>query len=139
MVHPTVPEAAANWNACVGVTNPLTTGLPTVRGIFLSNSGSRPILMALAAPEQSVVPMVKNINSGIETLKGESAYEHIELKVTKMVKFGLVNFIYGFIMDFMSCFVFVAEEVRWGDVLGVTVKGIRELSFFFAMARCGFL
>jgi hypothetical protein len=93
MVHPTVPEAAANWNACVGVTNPLTTGLPTVRGIFLSNSGSRPILMALAAPEQSVVPMVKNINSGIETLKGESAYEHIELKVTKMVKFGLVNFI----------------------------------------------
>jgi hypothetical protein len=93
MVHPTVPDAAANWNACVGVTKPLTTGLPTVLGIFLSNSGSRPMLIALAAPEQRAVPIVKNINSGIETLKGESAYEQIELKVTNIVKFGLVNFI----------------------------------------------
>lgn len=53
------------------------------------------MLIAFAAPEHSAVPIVKAASSDRETVNGDIAYEHVQLRVTKTVKFGFVSLMYG--------------------------------------------
>lgn len=70
---PKVPISAANSNAWIGVTSPLTTGLAWVLTICLSNSGSLPIFMAFAEPAHNVVPTVRHSSSLTEAGYGDRA------------------------------------------------------------------